>query len=813
MTESKDESVVARLARSVIEWLDVSGMLTAQNDLILLRLPTAFRADAIPAEVVATSGAWKLAHVGGDLALRVALTDASGAPLLAFTSHDETVFQEDLRERAVLRRAIAPQSRHIFNALVGIESTALDDERYGAALRDVFDGGRRDRLLAAIKTRTWLHLVRDTDADAVLCAAAFGFDDRYAEQKPGELWASWLQDPPLATPALTAIASEVLRSRYPHYATLLANASHTDVRDAFTRVSQHTFARDPVLTRLAHDTAKILRERDAGLLAKLLAESEAAYVAAGSPELPESMLANAAAAKTRLLLQSIRSEEPPATERIDELSRFVYGDLGKRDALVRLARFARGLRFIEQTAYPTIVRGFADVFRDDIAWLDRVARRTREIAIADIDFADTQKMLVDRWYALRDRWNAEFARLLASEWSKLFAFPGKDAPVVVSDVLKYHVRPELATRRTLLVVLDGCDIPTFLEIASAFSTANVLSHRFDVALSAIPTVTSHARRAIFGGGIPNDKIGDEDRAADALGDVKAFNGKNAVLDGYSRRLFLKGDLGDGGTSLVSLLEDIEHAPQLVAVVFNDVDDAIASKEHAVLPERTLERCTKAFREALISAYESGWRIVLTADHGHTPYRQPDVKATTEHPRFSLLAPTEAAPAGTVVFDTGIGMPYRVAALHQLGSHSGPQHVGYHGGASLEEMLVPLAIFDKGATPTQAVLPPPWWDEVLNLPKPRHAEHALLAPPKTDATSLRARIRAALTNDPNLLAIFDRIYEAGALDSIALGSVLRVPPARVRISVTGLIAKLRGFGIESPIEIEESPLVFRYRGER
>ena len=82
-----------------------------------------------------------------------------------------------------------------------------------------------------------------------------------------------------------------------------------------------------------------------------------------------------------------------------------------------------------------------------------------------------------------------------------------------------------------------------------------------------------------------------------------------------------------------------------------------------------------------------------------------------------------------------------------------------------------------------------------------------------ASSVRTRVREVLANERQLLDVFERVYEAGALDPTSLGAAVGVPPARVRLFVTGLIAKLRNAGIESPIEIEESPVVFRYRGER
>ncbi len=738
-----------------------------------------------------------------------------------FTTRDEDSFQADLRERAVLRRTIRPQARHLFSALAGIDATALDDERFAPPLRDVLDG-RRDALLAAIRKRTWGHVVRETDAAALLCAAAFGFDDRFTEDEPGMLWATWLREPPLRSEALTAFALEVLRGRYPVYASLLASAPNGDPEEAFRRVAAHTFGGDRLLVRLALDTATRLREREPDRLHQLLGPAEAAYVEAGSPDIVAPLLARAVQAKARRLAIRCRSEQPPTTDEVDVLSNFLFDDRSLRESLVRIARLARGLRGTEHLALPTTLQTFGDVFRDHIAWLDRGARRARECAIVDPEIANTRDRLVESWYALRDRWNEAFAETLATEWPTLFAFPGSYGPFVVSHILKHVVRPQLPGSKTFLVVLDGCDLPTFLEILDAFENAGVTPASVDVALSAIPTVTSHARRAIFGGDIPKDRIGDDDRAADAPEDRTAFEGQNAYLDGFRRKLFLKGDLGDGGIALATMLRTPAAAPDVIAAVFNDVDDAIASKEHSVLPERTLERCTKALREAFFAAVEHGWRVVVTADHGHTPYRQPDVKASTVHARFTMLDTYEQPPAGTVVFEIGTGTPYRVAALHQLGTHAGPQHLGYHGGVALEEMFVPLAIFDSARADQQRFLPPSWWDDIGDVSVSKATSIASNGVPWSavsseralvSASDIRVRSRAALADHERLLRIFERIAEAGSLDGAQLASAVGVPPGRARLFVTGLVDRLRDAGLEPPIAIEDDPLVFRWVGPR
>ncbi len=333
---------------------------------------------------------------------------------------------------------------------------------------------------------------------------------------------------------------------------------------------------------------------------------------------------------------------------------------------------------------------------------------------------------------------------------------------------------------------------------------------------------------------------DVDRAADANDDRKAFEGPNEFLGNIARRLFLKGDLGDAGESLVHTLQHPESAPQLVAAVFNDVDDAIGSKEHGVLAERSLDRCTPAFRATLLAASDAGWRIIITADHGHTPYREPDVKTSLAHARFAELGEHEAAAPGTIVLEKGIGMPYRIAALHRLGEHSGPQHIGYHGGVSLEEMFVPLAIYGPSEERGPVLAPPVWWDDGapgertyrasppetdyrvpvaeqayrLSVAEPIAVSRPVPAFPASGAVeTVRDRRRTALASDAKLLSIFNRIAQAGTLDAGQLARATGLSAGRVRPSMIGLRDKLEDAGIDPPFTIDDEPLVVRWVGAR
>jgi hypothetical protein len=347
----------------------------------------------------------------------------------------------------------------------------------------------------------------------------------------------------------------------------------------------------------------------------------------------------------------------------------------------------------------------------------------------------------------------------------------------------------------------------------------VISARFDCALSLIPTVTDHARRAIFGGEVPHDGIiADEEDGANASGDRKALEGPNPFLDRIERRLFLKGDLSDGGKALIALLHKPVSAPQLVAAVFNEVDDALSSKERGVLPERTFERCSAVLRNAVIEAHTQNWHIIVTADHGHTPYREPDVIVPgLDHARFTELDQNAATPPGSIVFERGVGMPYRIAALYRIGAHAGGQHLGYHGGVSLEEMFVPLAIYDRTCGEGKRLQEPAWWDDVMHPIRPFKDIDAVkvvrIEPRAMIVPDSLAPYRAAIEGDTRNLAIIEGLAIAGALDAAQLAQSIQSKPGLIRLRVTGLVEKLTDAGLPSPIAVEEEPLVFRWVGPR
>jgi hypothetical protein len=405
---------------------------------------------------------------------------------------------------------------------------------------------------------------------------------------------------------------------------------------------------------------------------------------------------------------------------------------------------------------------------------------------------------------------------------------------VLGEVVRPVVHPSLpadtAVHKVFLVVLDGCDLASFYEIVRALEQAGIapivppkvsglplLSDgageatipRVALGIAPIPTMTGHARRAIFAGMIPDAIVLDEREAlaASASADGRAFD-RAVPLGTATRRLFLKGDLADGGTTLRSLLETRESAPDIVAAVFNEVDDSLSSSQRGVLPEWRLGNLG-ALAQALAVAARSGWITIITADHGNTPYRgEPDLRVNGfAGARYAELPQGPAPVQHSVVFEKGDSLPRRIAALYRVGEHGSSQHVGYHGGASLEEVFVPIACLGAGTLDARAIYEPAWW---LGLSSSRVASLPLRVP---DARPLPVKFmhgkpegelmrRIADVLDERNYAIVTNIAANQVLDANQIAKSHQLKPGMVHGRIEAIIAQLAEAGIPDCLEVDE-----------
>jgi hypothetical protein len=495
------------------------------------------------------------------------------------------------------------------------------------------------------------------------------------------------------------------------------------------------------------------------------------------------------------------------------------------------------------------------VFAQELAWGDLAARRARDAVIADEVARETATALVGRWFALRDEWNRRFAVLAARDWSSVMHGNREEGPLALHRVLGEVVRPIVSAafdvgqrRHVFFVVLDGCDLPSFYEIVRALEQRQIapvlppngvglpllvaqhsdgVGPRVALGVAPMPTITSHARRAIFAGMIPDAVVVDEREAfaAASPADAKAFV-RCVALGPATRTLLLKGDLADEGV-LESLLDAPETAPVVVAAVFNEVDDALSSKQSGVLPTWQLGNLGKVAR-ALTIAVRNGWTIILTADHGHTPFREPDLRAAGFSGSRYVELPHGPAPVPqSVVFEQGSDVPRRLAALYRVGERGAPAHVGYHGGASLEEVFVPIACLGSGTLDPRAISEPAWWSggvlETRGLARvggERGKSRALPAAVQERLLPSRAATKAATVQILERLAgvlssqnaaIVASIAEYQVLDTAGIAKAHALKPGLVPGRIDEIVATIEAAGLPDCISIDADRRRYSWRG--
>jgi hypothetical protein len=134
---------------------------------------------------------------------------------------------------------------------------------------------------------------------------------------------------------------------------------------------------------------------------------------------------------------------------------------------------------------------------------------------------------------------------------------------------------------------------------------------------------------------------------------------------------------------------------LLVVIINTIDDDLKNATTKVrLPVlEDLGPLMQIVRRGI----EAGWQVYLTTDHGHTWHRDKKLRRGEIQPgsgeRFIVLSGDQLAPEEAIetndpqiLYDPG---EKRIGLLTTSGSYFGHNpHRGYHGGASLEEVILP-----------------------------------------------------------------------------------------------------------------------------
>lgn len=326
--------------------------------------------------------------------------------------------------------------------------------------------------------------------------------------------------------------------------------------------------------------------------------------------------------------------------------------------------------------------------------------------------------------------NQQFGKFIEKHYPHWF---GDEEPPIMSQTLfREWVVPELKKGPTLLVVIDNLRYDQWYAIEDCLSPwyRKVKEQPY---YSILPTATQYARNAIFSGLMPADM---EKRYPEWWKNDTDEGGKNLhekdFLGAQLSRLGL--DLDWEYYKISSLKQGKQLAQQfnaqkdkdLVAVVYNFVDMlSHARTEMEVIKE--LASNDKAYRsltlswfknspllEVIQSAQASGFRLVLTTDHGTINVKQPSKVIGDRETSLNLRYKT----GRSLTFDEKdvfaaddpgtLGLP----RIHMSSSfifakndlffaypNNYNHYVSYyrntfqHGGVSLEEMIIPFVVMD------------------------------------------------------------------------------------------------------------------------
>lgn len=794
----------------------------------------------LPPRIPMPKGAYAVHQVATEIGLRHLLWTAQGAPLIAVLPEAlaERIQQSpDLLRRARNQRVHALLVNDVLEVMLGVRVVGADSpEMQQLALEHV------EKLGLALSRRTLPTVVDRRLLTELLVDVSVG--EQVRTQEPAELLAAWVQAPPQWTPNVTALVTGALPTMHGDEGKVLAWALEAaDVRmklviihGAVLTVDEQDLpkpawgefwqaSQSGVLQmdrRLLRRTLATMAEAALGVLgdaaAGLLAEADRLGRATLTPtQLQTSrVLPLAFVDRCYALARQAAAGQVVAPSDVAWLATHRAVDLHRADMEV-LTALARLSRYLGQPAVSSadVLAQVVDYQRDG-AFADVASVELRRAMAASGHYHDEADKVLQAVRDRRDAANLRFATTLAAGYE---ACLHKEGLTPLHRIWKRTVEPHwkhAPDARIYLVVLDGCSYPVFLELlfALAQDSAFPLGIRPDAdgrvaglpGLAPLPTVTSHARGAIFLGELPNDPLVAETvfRDQDEAKTDKARFRQNGALGSRTRRLFLKGDLGDGGQGLMAAVRD--DAISVVAAVFNAVDDQIGSSNTGATVRLAPEDIV-GFKASLKAAVESGRRILLTADHGHSLYVGKERRAGAgKAPRYVGLGGGESAPEGFAEIElAGLGgPPERRAFAWRTGAYLGNPQVGFHGGCGLEEMVVPLAWLERGGV---AADEPGWWyggGSVAAEPAPKLAAPPLLTPLPTEppgaskaaqfdllnpaaraeSLPLSAAALAKLTTDQRTVLVL--LKETGSARASELAARLQKNPGRLN----GMMVALR-----------------------
>lgn len=311
--------------------------------------------------------------------------------------------------------------------------------------------------------------------------------------------------------------------------------------------------------------------------------------------------------------------------------------------------------------------------------------------------------------ARREEDNQRFAREL-SAWYEANS-PAHPELLGVEDVLEKVVAPLAQQQPVFLLVLDGATWAVVHELLEDLERRG-WSRRatLPLVLATLPSVTEFSRTSLLTGILSRGDQGTEQSAfARHPALVKACTASAPPSLYHKKTVDEARQKSD--TQLLARLEERKH--KVVGAVVNAVDDHLArSGQFEVSWNLDSLRALAPLLEAALRARRT---VVLASDHGHlleVETRLVGSEGGGERWQSGARAPQpgELRFAGARL--AGLGLEPVLAPWSEALRYA-PRKTGYHGGATLQEMLAPLVVLAPAGQPLTGLrevplAPPPWW---------------------------------------------------------------------------------------------------------
>ncbi|MDQ3432745.1 MAG: BREX-2 system phosphatase PglZ, partial [Actinomycetota bacterium] len=350
---------------------------------------------------------------------------------------------------------------------------------------------------------------------------------------------------------------------------------------------------------------------------------------------------------------------------------------------------------------------------DDGAWVDRALGLVWS-GSEDPELSARYAALVAAVRARRTERDRTAAVQLAAHTSSPHPVEGA---VAIEHLLSQVVKPWSVGDGVLLVVLDGMSASVATEVAEAAQELGLVEWVPDggrrmCALAALPSLTEISRATLLSGALTT-----------GTGPVEK-RGLAAAFPGAS--LFHKDDLrASAGAQLppaVMAAIAATGTQPVVAVVINTIDDTL-HKQDPSSTRWTLDRLTP-LKSLLSEARTAGRTVILTSDHGHVVERATEARSVPgASARWRDVATGPAGEGEVLVSGRRVlTSSHEAVLLWREDVHYGPRQTGYHGGASLAEVTVPVIVLRRGfelaaskalgASSWKPASPqsPEWWNE-------------------------------------------------------------------------------------------------------